>query len=66
MRIGLRAFFKNRFNFSDFATSWKGFKFNRKITKLRYFKILPDKLSMPDDFKSFKILFQEMSLKFEN
>ena len=35
LRIHFRAFFKKWFNFSNFATSWKGVEFDRKIPKLR-------------------------------
>ena len=31
LSIGLRAFFKKRFNCSNFATSWEGIELNRKI-----------------------------------
>ena len=78
--IGLRAFLKKWFNFSNFATSWKDVEFNRKIAKLDIdrdktwapsFKILPDKLSMSaalDGLKPLKILniFQETFVKIEN
>lgn len=64
LSIGLRAFFKKRFNCSNFATSWEGIELNRKIpveikTWAPTFKNLPDKLLMPaalDELKPFKIL----------
>ena len=66
LSIGLRAFFKKRFNCSNFATSWEGIELNRKIQVETLakpwaptFKNLPDKLLMPaalDELKPFKIL----------
>ena len=66
LSIGLRAFFKKRFNCSNFATSWEGIELNRKIQVETLakpwaptFKNLPDKISLPaalDELKPFKIL----------